>query len=372
MNLEHKNIKTGGINVLSLCDGMSCGHIALDRAGIKINNYFASEIKDIALKVTKHNYPDTIFIGDVNKISYKDGTLYTENGNHNIEIDLVIFGSPCQSFSRAMREERRIGLEDKVRSGLFLECYRILKEVNPKWFLMENVIMKDEDKNLISEMMGVQPIRINSSLITGQLRDRLYWTNIPTTVPENKNIKLNDILNDGYCPFEKAKCLMANDSHGYYNGCNWTPIKRFYRTFYKNFGTMIFPNEESYRKCLEITDKILDGRKPRAEHFEGYEGKEFDCARYLWKEERARLQTVPEEYVGNVIGDLTSRRGRLDSQEKRGNGMKIRAYVPLAEMFGYSTDLRSRTQGRGNYVMEVDHYEPCPKSVQEKVLEGRK
>ena len=81
--------------------------------------------------------------------------------------------------------------------------------------------------------------------------------------------------------------------------------------------------------------------------------------------------TVPEEYVGNVIGDLTSRRGRLDSQEKRGNGMKIRAYVPLAEMFGYATALRSNTQGRGNFVMQMHHYEACPRNIQEEIVKAR-
>jgi len=80
---------------------------------------------------------------------------------------------------------------------------------------------------------------------------------------------------------------------------------------------------------------------------------------------------VPEEYVGNVIGDLTSRRGRLDSQEQRGNGMKIRAYVPLAEMFGYATALRSNTQGRGNFVMQMHHYEACPRNIQEEIIAKR-
>ena len=82
--------------------------------------------------------------------------------------------------------------------------------------------------------------------------------------------------------------------------------------------------------------------------------------------------TVPEEYMGDVICDINSRRGRIEGMEARNGVQVIHSFVPLAEMFGYSTDLRSRSQGRGNYVMEVDHYEPCPKSVQEKVLEGRK
>ena len=130
---------------------MSCGQIALDKLGIEVDEYYASEIKDIAINVTKHNYPNTIHIGDVNKLSYKDGVLYTENGDYNVgKIDLVIFGSPCQTFSIAMKTDLRVGLANKEKSGLFLECYRILKEVNPTYFLMENVArMKQEDKDFI-------------------------------------------------------------------------------------------------------------------------------------------------------------------------------------------------------------------------------
>ena len=134
------------MNVLSLCDGMSCGQIALERAGIKVNKYFASEIKDIAIKVTRDNYPNTIHIGSVTEVSYKDGILHTENGDFKTDIDIVIFGSPCQTFSIAMKTELRVGLENEEKSGLFLECHRVLKEVNPKYFLMENVArMKKDD-----------------------------------------------------------------------------------------------------------------------------------------------------------------------------------------------------------------------------------
>ena len=78
--------------------------------------------------------------------------------------------------------------------------------------------------------------------------------------------------------------------------------------------------------------------------------------------------TMPEEYMGDVIGDINSRRGRIEGMEDIGGGKMVKAYVPLAEMFGYSTDLRSKTQGRGNYSMFFEKYEPVPKSVQEKVL----
>ena len=277
---------------------MSCGQMAFEKVGIKIDNYYASEIKDIAIKATKHNFPDTIHIGDVTKINYKDGVLHTENGDFKTDIDIVIFGSPCQSFSRAMRQERKIGLEDMQRSGLFLECHRILKEVKPKYFLMENVIMNEDDKNIISKMMGVEPVRINSSLVSAQLRDRYYWTNIPNvTIPQDKGIKLQDILNNGYVPHDKSKCLRMCDSHGFYNGCNWTPIKRFYRYYFKSFGDMIFPCKEYFENCLKISKSILNGNKPSAKIFDNYVGNDFDQARYLWKEERARLQTVPEKYV---------------------------------------------------------------------------
>lgn len=118
---------------------MSCGRLAFEKAGIHVEKYFASEIKDIAIKVTMNNFPNTIQIGDVNKVFYENGVLHTENGDFETPIDIVIFGSPCQTFSVAMKAELRVGLENKEKSGLFLECYRILKEINPKFFFMENV-----------------------------------------------------------------------------------------------------------------------------------------------------------------------------------------------------------------------------------------
>ena len=200
------------IKVLSLCDGMSCGQIALDKLGVKVDEYYASEIKDIAIKVTKHNYPNTIHIGDVNKVSYKDGVLYTESGNYNVgKIDLVIFGSPCQTFSIAMKTDLRVGLANKEKSGLFLECYRILKEVNPTYFLMENVArMKQEDKDFITKMMGVEPIRINSKLVSAQLRDMLYWTNIPNvTMPADGGGKTARYFNKWFYRQRKSKSAIG-------------------------------------------------------------------------------------------------------------------------------------------------------------------
>jgi elongation factor G len=77
---------------------------------------------------------------------------------------------------------------------------------------------------------------------------------------------------------------------------------------------------------------------------------------------------TPDEYMGDVIGDLNSRRGRVESIEVRGNIQAIRGFVPLSRMFGYATDLRSKTQGRGLYTMQFSHYEEVPKSVADSVV----
>ena len=193
-----------GINVLSLFDGMSCGQIALERACIKVKNYYASEIDKYAIKVTKQNYPNTIHIGDVTKISYKDGLLVTENGDFETKIDLVIGGSPCQSFSNLGDGS---GFDGK--SGLFFHWLRIQQEVNPTWFLLENVNMRKQWIDKITELVGVSAVRINSNLVSAQNRDRLYWTNIPTTQPTDAGITLSDIIDkqvdSKYFLSEKAK-----------------------------------------------------------------------------------------------------------------------------------------------------------------------
>lgn len=268
------------MKVLSLCDGMSCGHIALDKAGIEVTEYYAAEIKEVAIKVTKANYPETIHIGDVNKISYRNGTLYTEKGSFNVgHIDLVMFGSPCQTFSIAMKKELRIGLEDRKKSGLFLECFRILQEVKPTYFLMENVArMKKEDENFITQLMGVNPIRINSKLVSAQLRDRLYWTNIPNvTAPQDKGIKLQDILTSGYTDREKARALLVSDSRPLKN-----KSKMLHRYNNTGFSTLIWEQKGN-----------------------------DDSIRYMNQTELERCQTVPEGYTNvltrnqaaNVLGD---------------------------------------------------------------------
>lgn len=211
-----------GINVLSLFDGISCGQIALERVGIKVDNYFASEIKKNAIKVTKHNFPNTIHIGDVTKVSYKDGVLYTENGEFETSIDMIIGGSPCQDFSPV----KRINWESKGLEGdkskLFYEYLRMLKEVNPKYFLLENVKMKKESEENLNNHLGVKGLHINSSLVSYQNRPRIYWTNIPNvTVPEDKKINFQDFKSKDhdYCKQFKvnktpSREKMWNDGNG--------------------------------------------------------------------------------------------------------------------------------------------------------------
>ena len=169
------------MNVLSLFDGISCGQIALERAGIKYDNYFASEIDKNAIKVTMANYPDTIQLGDVTKWENWDIP----------KIDLLIGGSPCQGFSFAGKQ---LNFKDP-RSRLFFEFVNILKTTKPKYFLFENVPMKQWCQDIISEHVGCEPIEINSALVSAQNRVRLYWTNIPNIKkPKDKNIYIKDIL----------------------------------------------------------------------------------------------------------------------------------------------------------------------------------
>lgn len=186
-----KNLPDRELNVLSLFDGISCGRVALDQVGKSVKKYYASEIDKFAIQCTTSNWTETIQIGDITKISYKDGVLTTDNGKYNVgHIDLVIGGSPCQSFSIA---GDGTGFDGK--SGLFSEFVRVVNEVKPDFYLLENVVMKKEWQQIIDSELNTLPILINSSAVSAQNRKRLYWSNIPNiTVPSDKNLKLKDIL----------------------------------------------------------------------------------------------------------------------------------------------------------------------------------
>lgn len=174
------------INVLSLFDGISCGQIALKRCGIEVNNYFSSEIDKNAIKVTQYNFPETVQLGDV--CGWK---------NWNIDwssIDLLIGGSPCQGFSFA---GKMLNFQD-VRSKLFFEFVDILnhlKQQNKKIkFLLENVNMKEEYKSIISKELSVEPVFINSRIVSAQDRKRLYWSNFTILPLEDKGISVKGII----------------------------------------------------------------------------------------------------------------------------------------------------------------------------------
>lgn len=183
------------MNVLSCFDGMSCGQLALERLGIKVDNYYASEIDKHAIKATQNRFPKTIQLGSVTDVK----------GSDLPPIILLMGGSPCQGFSFA---GKGLNFEDP-RSKLFFEFVRLLKECKPKYFLLENVRMKKEHEEVISNLLGVNPIRINSALVSAQNRDRLYWTNIglessglfgeltsSIPPPKDKKIVLKDILEE--------------------------------------------------------------------------------------------------------------------------------------------------------------------------------
>lgn len=172
-------------NILSLFDGISCGQEAINRARISYNNYFASEIDKNTIKITLKNYPNTIQLGDVQKI--EENPLFPKS------FDLLLAGSPCQGFSLSGKQ---LNFEDE-RSKLYFKFSNILKEYSPRYFLLENVVMKKEYQKIITDDLGVEPIMIDSRLFSAQSRRRLYWTNIPIQKPiSDKNIYLKDILED--------------------------------------------------------------------------------------------------------------------------------------------------------------------------------
>lgn len=207
------------MNILSLFDGISCGRVALERAGIQVDKYYASEIDKYAIEVAQKNYPDTIHLGDVN--GFESWNLP--------RIDILIGGSPCQDLSIAKQDRKGL---DGERSGLFWKYVGCLKKFKPKYFLLENVAsMPKEAKEIITKILGVEPVLINSALVSAQQRKRLYWTNIPNiTQPKDKHIYLKDILLSGIlCDvknkgheisklcIDKSQSLLARDYKGFGN-----------------------------------------------------------------------------------------------------------------------------------------------------------
>lgn len=229
------------MKVLSLFDGMSCGHIALDRLGINVDTYYSSEIDKYALEVSQANYPNIIQLGDI--LNWQDWDIDWES------IDLVTGGFPCQSWSVAGK-----GLGDRDDRGkLFWVMLDVMKKVmenNPSaYYLMENVRMKKEFEEYItihteSALPNVNKYMINSALVSAQNRIRFYWTNIKNVEqPEDKGIVLKDILeNDAEEPmysniyggfgekkprehFNKSITIRANSGGGAIPNIKLKPIR---------------------------------------------------------------------------------------------------------------------------------------------------
>ena len=264
------------MNVLSLFDGMSCGRIALGRAGIEVDNYYASELDKYTITVTQANWSNTIQLGDVTKWREWD----IDWGS----IDLLIGGSPCQGFSFAGKQ---LAFDDP-RSALFFEYLNILnhiKKVNPDVkFLLENVRMKKEYLDVISGLLGVQPVFINSNLVSATNRNRVYWNNWTTEQPNDKGILINSILeadiNEKFYVSEKQlQRLHISDLID--GGC---------RVCFKSKGQNIDKSE-----CLQARD------------YKGISGRQYFTTvmtngrlRKLTPTEYERLQTVPDNYTNHV------------------------------------------------------------------------
>lgn len=269
------------MNVLSLFDGMSCGQLALNKAGISYQNYFASEIDKHAIKVTQHNFPKTVQIGSVTEVKAENLP----------KIDLLIGGSPCQGFSFA---GKGLNFEDP-RSKLFFEFVRLKNETQPKYWLLENVKMKTEHKNIISDILGVKPILINSELVSAQNRERLYWTNIPISeMPIDKGIFLKDIV--GFESEIPTKDEVINEVKRFTNRDFQISISKIGRIRPHRFdikksgiseiGTLTNPNDKTVTIIASHTPKTY-----KSNPFTIYELNRNECE---------QLQCVPIDYTLSV------------------------------------------------------------------------
>lgn len=296
-NLELNKINISskdGVNVLSCFDGISCGRVALERAGIPVSKYFASEIEPHAEGVSRFNYPDIVRLGDINK--YESWDLP--------KIDLLIGGFPCQDTSVA--KANRKGLNG-TRSGLFFKYVDCLKKFNPKYFLVENnASMRKEDKEIISSILGVEPILINSQLVSAQSRKRLYWTNITgVEQPLDKGILLKDIILSGKVDRDKSLCLARR-----YAGFNGSQSYLCRRYFGKSFGQPVFEGDiEEIRKMWKENP-----------YFESNEKN----IRQMHHVECERLQTLPDDYTKyESIGDSVKETPTGIRYEMIGNGWTV-------------------------------------------------
>ena len=294
------------MNVLSCFDGMSCTQIALRQLGYENINYYASEVDKYAIKVTQANYPGTVQLGDITKIDPEKLP----------KIDLMVGGSPCQDLSFAGKGK---GLIKGERSSLFFAFVDLLKAIKPKYFLVENVRMKKEYQDIMSDILGVQPIKVNSSLVSAQNRVRLYWTNILNIKqPTDRGIVLSDILENGFVDRDKAHCVDAN----YFKGGN---LKSY---FEKHRRQLVFSKDglchvgDADLKGIQSIKRVYHpaGKSPTLTtmgggHREPKILQKGHTYRKLTPIECERLQTVPDNYTAHVSN--TQRYKML------GNGMTV-------------------------------------------------
>jgi len=286
------------ITVLSLFDGMSCGRLALERAGVNVLEYYASEIDKYAIQVAMKNYPDTKQVGNVTELKSTDFP----------KIDLLIGGSPCQDLSKAKTDGK--GLNGS-NSGLFWEYVRLLKELKPTYFLFENVIMKKEWVDIINNELGCESIEINSNLVSAQNRRRLYWTNIPNIIqPKDKGILLGDIIyDDTYKVFTDERITKTKKITKNY--IKWDLSGKKYwsqqdRAYFKEKKICTLPKANPANKLNIVLD---------------YEN---DIYRRMHPVEAERCQNVPDDYTSGVKDNK-----RL---EMLGNGWTVDV---IAHIFSY-------------------------------------
>lgn len=281
------------MKVLALFDGISIGQLAFEKAGIKVDQYYAAEVKNKAIKVTQLHFPDTIQIGDVTKVSYKDGVLHTEKGSFEVgNIDMVIGGSPCQDFSIGKvldnKTKESKGLEGE-KSKLFYEFLRLKEEVNPTYFFLENVKMKKSSEQELNEYLGVEGIHINSNLVSFQDRARIYWTDIPNvTVPEDRGIDFQDYKDTDpeYC--KQFKVNKTPSRIGWWNNGQGRVAK------FKGDNTAKYCENVTYAKKIKTLTRKQD-RSPNSGLIE-FE----DFCRYLTRREIELAQTLPLGYTDSL------------------------------------------------------------------------
>lgn len=227
--MDKSNNSNDCVNVLSLFDGMSCGMLAMMKAGLNVGEYYAYEIDKYAIQTSQHNFPQIKQCGDVFNGDY---TQYQN-------IDYLIGGSPCTFWSIAQSTDKRETTASGVGWELFSQYVRALCEANPKYFIYENnKSMAKAIYDSISETFGFEPICINSALVSAQNRQRLYWvgkrnddgtySKVDIKQPEDRGVLLRDVI-VGVTDREKGRAVI---------GSTGRTTEREY--FKKNQGNMSF------------------------------------------------------------------------------------------------------------------------------------